>query len=265
MKAFITSNDKLTNKLVTIEGMESRMNTTQKSVLELRNEIDNWNNNIYKKATDKLYEVLGFVYDYYLANKDNKNAIVELKDELKNEKIKFSKNACFVSLISKYVFKNIDPKRVSTYKKTLVEAVCNNIDSGSKLELFIKNAGGIEKLRTNSTKNSQTMSGRASNAKQQIKNQNTIGIIQNDFFKSISTTGEDNIVVLVGYIDSTGAYKAKHVVFENTVAGLEYLPSKTVINAALSNMQTVNNNICKENAKKTVKQTNNTKKLAELS
>ena len=130
---------------------------------------------------------------------------------------------------------------------------------------YIREKGGIEKVRTYAAKNSLTMNDRSTSAKDQIKKHECIAEVKSDFFSKLAATGEDNIVVLVGYVDNNGTFQGKHAVFGEKVDGLDNIPSKNVIDAALSNMYATLNHSKKIKAEASTSKPSVNDKIKQLS
>lgn len=131
--------------------------TTVQQLDALAEKRKSWENGIYKKANDGLYDLLADTLALYLNNCDKSAAAdtqgkknvkglrEELAERLKNEGVKVQKNSATLGMLVRFVFKS-DRKRAHGYSQVLGAAIQDGIKPAD-LANYIANAGGVEEIK----------------------------------------------------------------------------------------------------------------------
>lgn len=213
----------------------------KKRVNTLSVEREQWQATQFASANDRLYQLLGEIYEIYLEAKDN-TGIDQQKQEwllskVRERRVPLSKKPTFLQLITKYVFSesDTDSRRVNSYARVLNVAAQANVTSAGGISEFIKSYGGIEEIRSALAKNTKTPKQRAMAGAQLARTAQTIATVKSDQLAKYATTAKGTFVVLLGEMTPQGTVEIKHTVFSNNV-GDEVTPSETVVAGALGNL-----------------------------
>lgn len=195
----------------------------------------------FKPANEHLYKILANIYDVYLDAKDftsiNQRKYDMIHSMVKNKKISISSNPTFIQLLTKYVFSDdaYDSRRVSSYSRVLNCAKEQGIGNSAEIPEFIRKNGGIEEIRSKMSKNTKPLKRRAEEGRYYANNASNLAVVESNIFKPFVANGSGKYLVLLGVLTEQGTVEVKHCVFEENVS-TEIIPSKTVINGALSNL-----------------------------
>lgn len=131
--------------------------TTVQQLDALAGKREQWENGVYKKANDGLYDLLADTLALYLNNCDKSAAAdtqgkknvkglrQELAERLKAEGVKVQKNSATLGMLVRFVFKS-DRKRTHGYSQVLSAALQDEVKP-SELADYIKAAGGVEEIK----------------------------------------------------------------------------------------------------------------------
>ena len=230
----------------------SKENLTNKQVKSFQNEIkkfrenaDTWFNNEYATANDKLYGMFAELYSIYEKCVDteieaNKEKQSWLKDECAKRGIVFKrKNPTLQQLLVKYAFsvdgQNCD-KRISAYARVFTIATqLEDVNSGN-IAQWIKDEGGIEEIRQNSSSSGIDAEMRIFEGELEVKSKKTLFLQGTDETKKYATFKKGQVVLMVGILEASGKVAIKDTVFLEEKVGKKKITGRTAINAALSNI-----------------------------
>lgn len=116
-----------------------------------------WEQGVFKKANDGLYDLLAETLALYLNNCDKsvvsdtqgkknvKGLREELTDRLKADGVKVQKNSTTLGMLARFVFKS-DRKRAQGYAQVLSAALQDEVKP-NELADYVKAAGGVEEIK----------------------------------------------------------------------------------------------------------------------
>ncbi|MEP1964254.1 hypothetical protein [Tateyamaria sp.] len=112
-----------------------------------------WENGVFKKSNDALYEILEKAYHLYQQIKGSRSLIKALNQQLDALKIPYNANTSLAAKIAKLIFGDCG-NRVFAYATVLVEAARRNMDV-TQLKAWIIEQNGIENIRKTKGKGEQ--------------------------------------------------------------------------------------------------------------
>lgn len=112
-----------------------------------------WENGVFKKSNDALYEILEKAYHLFLQVKGSRSLIKALNQQLDVLKTPYNENTSLAAKIAKLIFGDCG-NRVFAYATVLIEANNRNIDA-TQLKAWIIEQNGIENIRKTKGKGEQ--------------------------------------------------------------------------------------------------------------
>jgi hypothetical protein len=213
----------------------------------LKENADNWYSNEYKTTTDMLYDMFASLYSLYEKCDGNDDVVqTNVRKYITNvcakKNIKFkAKKPSLQALLVKFMFddgKVKDCKRVSSYVRVFTLATTLADVNSKNIANWIEHNGGIENLRQQQSEGGVSKEARIEEGKATLKSKDSIANIITDITKH-NTQKVDEVVLLVGIQNADGSVSVKHTIYEKIKNSK--ISGKTVINTALCNVYSVNN------------------------
>jgi hypothetical protein len=204
----------------------------------LKIERENWEAGQLTQSNEALYGLLAKCLRLYelmsQGDADGERLRTELADYLKVAKLKFSGETHTVVKIVRAVF-STDRKRASALGQALQVALKAKITHDGLVE-YIRNAGGIEKLRLGSTSsNRESTDTKASNVWSVLKD-TTLGIASGEALKKDTDLAKVNTrVVLLATQQANGEFSIHAVLRSETAVNAAYAAYKISTVAANNN------------------------------
>ena len=221
--------------------------TTELDVL--KTSADSWFANEYKTASNMLYDMFASLFELYQKCNGNDAKVqtdvrAYITKVCAKRKVKFkAKNPSLQALLVKFMFDDgltTDCKRVSSYVRVFTLATTLNGIHSKNIAEWIEKNGGIENLRQQQTKGSVSKETRIAEGKKTLKEADSVATIETDTTKR-NTQKTDEVVLLVGIQNADGSVSVKHTIYEKVADSK--ISGKTVINTALCNVYSVQNEL----------------------
>lgn len=213
----------------------------------LKENADIWYSNEYKTTNNMLYDMFASLYSLYEKCDGNDDVVqTNVRKYITNvcakKNITFkAKKPSLQALLVKFMFddgKVKDCKRVSSYVRVFTLATTLTDVNSKNIAEWIEKNGGIENLRQQQTEGGVSKEARIAEGKETLKSKDSIANIITDITKH-NTQKVNEVVLLVGIQNSDGSVSVKHTIYEKIENSK--ISGKTVINTALCNVYSVNN------------------------
>ena len=228
----------------------------ENAFIQLTNELDvlkasadSWFDNEYKTSNNMLYDMFSSLYALY-EKCDGNDAKVQtdvrayITKVCAKRKVTFkAKKPSLQALLVKFMFDDgttKDCKRVSSYVRVFTLATTLTEINSKNIAEWIENSGGIENLRQQQTEGGVSKETRIAEGKATLQAKESIAAIINDTTKH-NTHKADEVVLLVGIQNADGSVSVKHTIYEKLADSK--ISGKTVINTALCNVYSVQNEL----------------------
>ena len=236
----------------------------------LKTSADSWFDNEYKTSNNMLYDMFSSLYALY-EKCDGNDAKVQtdvrayITKDCAKRKVTFkSKKPSLQALLVKFMFDDgttKDCKRVSSYVRVFTLATTLTEINSKNIAEWIEKNGGIENLRQQQTEGGVSKETRIAEGKATLKAKDSIANIITNTTKQ-NTQKVDEVVLLVGIQNADGSVSVKHTIYEKMANSK--ISGKTVINTALCNVYSVQNEMT-EKQKANTKAESDAKAKADIS
>lgn len=249
----------------------------ENAFIQLTNELDvlkasadSWFDNEYKTSNNMLYDMFSSLYALY-EKCDGNDAKVQtdvrayITKVCAKRKVTFkAKKPSLQALLVKFMFDDgttKDCKRVSSYVRVFTLATTLTEINSKNIAEWIEKNGGIENLRQQQTEGGVSKETRIAEGKATLKAKDSIATVSTEATKH-QALKVDEVVLLVGIQNADGSVSVKHTIYENVADSK--ISGKTVINTALCNVYSVQNEL-KEKQKANTKAESKAKAKADIS
>lgn len=249
----------------------------EKATTQLTNELDvlkasadSWYSKEYKTSNNMLYDMFSSLYALY-EKCDGNDAKVQtdvrsyITKACAKRKVTFkAKKPSLQALLVKFMFDDgttKDCKRVSSYVRVFTLATTLTEINSKNIAEWIEKNGGIENLRQQQTEGGISKETRIIEGKATLKAKDTIATVSTEATKH-QALKVDEVVLLVGIPNANGSVSVKHTIYERLADSK--ISGKTVINTALCNVYSVQNEL-KEKQKANTKAESEAKEKANIS
>lgn len=249
----------------------------ENAFIQLTNELDvlkasadSWFDNEYKTSNNMLYDMFSSLYALY-EKCDGNDAKVQtdvrayITKVCAKRKVTFkAKKPSLQALLVKFMFddgRTKDCKRVSSYVRVFTLATTLTEINSKNIAEWIEKNGGIENLRQQQTEGGVSKETRIAEGKATLKAKDSIATVSTEATKH-QALKVDEVVLLVGIQNADGSVSVKHTIYENVADSK--ISGKTVINTALCNVYSVQNEL-KEKQKANTKAESEAKSKANIS
>lgn len=249
----------------------------ENAFIQLTNELDvlkasadSWFDNEYKTSNNMLYDMFSSLYALY-EKCDGNDAKVQtdvrayITKVCAKRKVTFkAKKPSLQALLVKFMFddgRTKDCKRVSSYVRVFTLATTLTEINSKNIAEWIEKNGGIENLRQQQTEGGVSKETRIAEGKATLKAKDSIATVSTEATKH-QALKVDEVVLLVGIQNADGSVSVKHTIYENVADSK--ISGKTVINTALCNVYSVQNEL-KEKQKANTKAESKAKAKADIS
>lgn len=249
----------------------------EKATAQLTNELDvlkesaeSWYSKEYKTSNNMLYDMFSSLYALY-EKCDNNDEKVQTDVRKYITNICAKKNVTFKAkkpslqaLLVKFMFDNgkvKDCKRVSSYVRVFTLATTLTDVHSKNIAKWIEDNGGIENLRQHQTEGGVSKETRIAEGKATLKAKDSIATVSTEATKHQALKA-DEVVLLVGIQNADGSVSVKHTIYEKLADSK--ISGKTVINTALCNVYSVQNEL-NEKQKANTKAESEAKAKADIS
>ena len=215
----------------------------------LKTSADSWFDNEYKTSNNMLYDMFSSLYALY-EKCDGNDAKVQtdvrayITKVCAKRKVTFkAKKPSLQALLVKFMFDDgttKDCKRVSSYVRVFTLATTLTEINSKNIAEWIEKNGGIENLRQQQTEGGVSKEKRIAEGKASLKAKDSIADIITNTTKQ-NTQNVDEVVLLVGIQNADGSVSVKHTIYEKMANSK--ISGKTVINTALCNVYSVQNEL----------------------
>ena len=236
----------------------------------LKTSADCWFDNEYKTSNNMLYDMFSSLYALY-EKCDGNDAKVQtdvrayITKVCAKRKVTFkAKKPSLQALLVKFMFDDgttKDCKRVSSYVRVFTLATTLTEINSKNIAEWIEKNGGIENLRQQQTEGGVSKETRIAEGKATLKAKDSIADIITNTTKQ-NTQNVDEVVLLVGIQNADGSVSVKHTIYEKMANSK--ISGKTVINTALCNVYSVQNEMT-EKQKANTKAESDAKAKADIS
>ena len=236
----------------------------------LKTSADSWFDNEYKTSNNMLYDMFSSLYALY-EKCDGNDAKVQtdvrayITKVCAKRKVTFkAKKPSLQALLVKFMFDDgttKDCKRVSSYVRVFTLATTLTEINSKNIAEWIEKNGGIENLRQQQTEGGVDKGTRIAEGKATLKAKDSIATVSTEATKH-QALKVDEVVLLVGIQNADGSVSVKHTIYENVADSK--ISGKTVINTALCNVYSVQNEL-KEKQKANTKAESKAKAKADIS
>ena len=236
----------------------------------LKTSADSWFDNEYKTSNNMLYDMFSSLYALY-EKCDGNDAKVQtdvrayITKVCAKRKVTFkAKKPSLQALLVKFMFDDgttKDCKRVSSYVRVFTLATTLTEINSKNIAEWIEKNGGIENLRQQQTEGGVSKETRIAEGKETLKAKDSIVTVSTEATKH-QALKVDEVVLLVGIQNADGSVSVKHTIYENVADSK--ISGKTVINTALCNVYSVQNEL-KEKQKANTEAESEAKAKADIS
>ena len=236
----------------------------------LKTSADSWFDNEYKTSNNMLYDMFSSLYALY-EKCDGNDAKVQtdvrayITKVCTKRRVTFkAKKPSLQALLVKFMFDDgttKDCKRVSSYVRVFTLATTLTEINSKNIAEWIEKNGGIENLRQQQTEGGVSKETRIAEGKETLKAKDSIVTVSTEATKH-QALKVDEVVLLVGIQNADGSVSVKHTIYENVADSK--ISGKTVINTALCNVYSVQNEL-KEKQKANTKAESKAKAKADIS
>ena len=246
----------MTNAKAKKDINQVQLSSFQNEIIKLKENADNWFDKEFKTANERLYEMFASLYQIYEGCRDLQNTAntlkqTWLKEQCEKRGITLPKKPTLQTLLVKYAFDGfgaVDSKRISAYVRVFTIATTIENVMAENIVSWIKENGGIEEIRQQSTKSAVTKKQRSDEGMKILANAQTLTCIKTDLTSSYAATKVDEVVLLVGFLQADGIVAVKHTLFSSE--DNSSIKGSTAINAALCNVYSKHKELEKKGASK---------------
>lgn len=210
---------------INISAANSKPQTPQ-VVVELETLIADrktWEDGVYRKSNEQLYELLQRIYSLYrsISGSDNKALQEQFMNYCAAKGFPFNKNTHLITRVVRCVFddKNLDRRRVSTYSLVLRSAHKHVIDGKIKHDAiadFVRQNGGVEQIRLAKSPTALTPKQKAQAAAKMSASD--LAVVQSEqLAQSLIAAKNDNYAVLLAMQNADGTFAVRSVIYNDGV------------------------------------------------